>query len=282
MKFLSPLWILLAFNSGTKAFESCQPGWQLWQGSCYYYDLLIGTWDGLQSKCKNFDAIMVAPRSSEEYEFVRGKSFDKWGDSWIWLGCNDKANEGTWECEDQLIGSVPSWQSEMLSKQRSKHRNCAQSSTTRSRWVDEECDWLQHAVCVQRESSQPTATTRPSQPAATTRPPPNLSCVDPLVQPPCRTRMTQPRSFCFVTDTDGQLFNFRFLEHIIREFVTKNAPGCASACIMEPACRSFNIKRNDKGQKLCQLNNASRCDDPEQFQKVDFFCNYAQECINEL
>ncbi|XP_022090700.1 uncharacterized protein LOC110979316 [Acanthaster planci] len=82
------------------------------------------------------------------------------------------------------------------------------------------------------------------------------------------------------TNTNGQLVNnFCLLDHIIKEFVNKSNPSCSSACIMEPACRSFNIKYNDQGQKICQLSDATRCDDPDKFQGVDIVCN-CQECVD--
>ena len=120
-----------------------------------------------------------------------------------------------------------------------------------------DCDASQMAMCVRRNH-----------------------CINHPAQSVCAYRPSTTRRYCFATDTDGQLLNSCLLDHVITEFVTKSNPSCTSACIMEPACRSFNIKHSNQGEKICQLNNATRCDDPDQFHDVDFACNYAQECVD--
>ena len=269
MELLSVFCIGFILNAEVYALQSCQsPAWELWSDSCYFY-LSSAHWDVQQSKCEEMGATLVAPRSLKENNFIIGlvqvQNPNKY---YLWIGC--KVAESTWECENQVSWNVPFWQN-LQSAETSA--DCAStSSNTNGNWFDISCDRNRVAVCVQRDPSQ----------LVSTHPPLNLTCVGPPMEPTCGPRTTRPRRYCFTKDSDGQLLNSCLLDHTIREFVTQSNPSCASACIMDPACLSFNIKINDPGLKICQLNDATRCNYAGQFQSVDVVCNYAQECVDSF
>ena len=70
------------------------------------------TWDDARSACRKIEGEMAAPGSMEENEFMvkmadGGGSFVP-----LWIGCNDKADEGTWMCEGWKEGdSFFNWRS---------------------------------------------------------------------------------------------------------------------------------------------------------------------------
>ncbi|XP_038044988.1 C-type lectin domain family 4 member E-like [Patiria miniata] len=225
----------------------CPPSWQPWGHSCYRLTDRSTYWYHSSVACHDMGAKMAVPYSPQENEFMMQLAQME---TKFWMGCRDIINEGTWVCDAKGDGEpFVNWgdgepnnygNEDCLVSTPYYHRN--------GNVNDETCYTIYRAICVQRQA--------------------NYRCP---VQP------TRAHHFCVTT---GQLPNSCLLDHVITEFVTKSNPRCASACIKEPRCHSFNIKHNHQGQKLCQINNATRCNDPAQFQVIDSYCIYAQECIN--
>ena len=163
----------------------------------------------------------------------------------VWVACNDIDVEGNWTCDWQegsppFMGWHPDQPDDTISVQ-----NCAVISSFYSDSMDDlHCTANIYAFCVCQVVSV------------------------------CQS--TRPRSHCY-----GNILNSGcLLDHVIREFRTGSVTICASACVIEPGCRSFNFKRNDKEEKWCQLNNSTRSEDMEKFQDTSYFCIYSDACLD--
>ncbi|XP_022090742.1 perlucin-like protein [Acanthaster planci] len=230
----------------SSATAACPPSWQPWGNSCYRFTEEKANWNQSKLACQTMGGKMAVPYSREENEFMI-KMAQRGNIPLFWIGCTNTKGEGTWVCEGQGAGEpFFDWMPNRPNKNHKKIK-CFIANTTYKGTGDQNdirCCRRKRALCT---------------------------------FPPC----TQAHHYCFATDNSRQLLkNSCLLNHVIREFMTRSNLKCASACIQEPVCRSFNIRHNDTGQKVCQLNNATRRDDPAQFQDVASFCLYAHECGN--
>ncbi|XP_038044987.1 C-type lectin domain family 4 member E-like [Patiria miniata] len=237
---------------------SCPPSWILWGHSCYRLTDAPHHWYQSMLACHDMGAKMAVPYSPQENEFMMQMAQNE---TKYWIGCRDIINEGTWECDAQGDGEpyLNWWDGNP--ENYGDYEHCLISLPyyyNNGNINDHECYTFFRTICVKKQDK----------------------CIHHPVQPACGYPPTRARNYCFTTDADGQLLNSCLLDHVIGEFVTKSSPQCASACILEPRCHSFNIKHNHQGQTICQINNATRCNDPAQFQEIGSYCIYAQECIN--
>ena len=164
---------------------------------------------------------------------------------YVWIACNDKKMEGSWECDGQE-GGEPFLKWASGQPDNFDDQDCVSVAALHNDIMDDgTCSSSNNAVCV-----------RPAT---------------------CTHRPTQPRLYCLSTDTLGRILDSAcLLDHNIREFVTEGVTDCGLACAKERGCRSFNIKKSGGGKKLCQLNNSTRSDDGDSFHNTDHFCIYSE------
>ena len=221
--------------------DRCPPMWQLWGNSCYRLTPKIATWDSARAACLDMEGEMAAPRSLEENEFIASMAREA-SLTYLWVACNDRKIEGEWKCKGQ--GDIFfNWAVTYGEPNNADgDENCAYmtaASAFQGKWFDWPCSITLQAACVRRPI--------------------------PVPQPP-------PRHYRFSISDDPLLLNSCLVDHTIREFVIDNALSCASACIKEPGCRSINIKISQEGEKVCQLNDSTRTDDPANFKNTDYDC----------
>ncbi|XP_022089667.1 neurocan core protein-like [Acanthaster planci] len=226
---------------------SCPSGWQLWQKACYRLTESKANWENSKSACQEIGGKMAAPRSLKEMNFMAELAKKKVNNYYVWIACNDIEVEGNWTCDvlgdgDPFMGWQPGQPDNVYDQ------DCAGIAARHNdKMDDDECIKNYEAVCVRHAV--------------------------------CSPRSTQLRHFCFSSDYPSRFLNATCLfDHVIREFTTEGVTACGSACIKEPGCRSFNIKKSE-GRKLCQLNNSTRLDDKDKFQNTSYFCMYLEECI---
>ncbi|XP_038056822.1 perlucin-like protein [Patiria miniata] len=229
---------------------SCPPQWQLWQNGCYRLTPSLFSWDAAKEACKDMGGKMAAPCSLKEMNLMTEMAQKESREYRVWIACNDKRVEGTWECDGQEGGEpFLVWDNGQPDDDGGGNQDCAQiAARHHDRMDDDFCDRSHWVICVRK--------------AQYTHLP------------------TQPRQYCLSTDTHGRILNSTcLLDHNIREFITEGVAACGSACAKEPECRSFNIKKNEEGKKICQLNNSTSSEDKDNFQKTDYFCMYSEVCF---
>ncbi|XP_071809107.1 perlucin-like protein [Asterias amurensis] len=88
-----------------------------------------------------------------------------------------------------------------------------------------------------------------------------------------------------VVDSQAKLKQWRLLAscltgHTLREIPTSNVRACATECLNDPICRSFNVQHFGSGERICQLNKITRYEaDHTQFvkSKKPFTCIYGEK-----
>ncbi|XP_022089666.1 perlucin-like protein [Acanthaster planci] len=228
---------------------SCPSGWGLWQTSCYRLTNSTSTWKSGKLACQNIGGKMAVSHSLEEMKFMANLIRHKDSDYHVWIACNDIEVEGNWTCDGQegskpFMGWGPGQPDDAGGDQ-----DCATIAAAHNDSMDDNnCCYEYDTFCVRQAN--------------------------------CTHRLTQPRRYCFSTDTHGRILNSTcLLGHVIREFTTDSVSACGSSCVEEPGCRSFNIKKNGGGKKLCQLNNITSSEDKDKFQTIGDFCIYSEICI---
>ncbi|XP_022089784.1 type-2 ice-structuring protein-like [Acanthaster planci] len=229
---------------------SCPSGWQLWRKACYRLTESKADWESSKSACQNLGGMMAAPHSLEEMKFMADLARQNNSNYIVWIACSDNEVEGNWTCDGQE-GSKPfmEWQPRQPDNYRG-NQDCAVIAARHGDSMDDgRCSESHDAVCI--------------------------------CQAACTPRQTQPRRYCFSTDTHGRILNSTcLLDHVIRNLVTDSITACGSACAKEPRCHSFNIKKNGDGKKLCQLNNSTSSEDKDKFQTIGDFCIYSENCMD--
>ncbi|XP_071234033.1 asialoglycoprotein receptor 1-like isoform X2 [Salvelinus alpinus] len=143
--------------------KPCSPGWEFYNGSCYYFSKGKRTWEQSQYACIHDGGHLVIIESQQEQEFIIEKfvrSTDLGNSPWI--GLTDKKQEGVWVWMDNttLDDSIKFWDQNTGSKNPPEPNNwtpgedCArmgQSCSSRIKcWFDFACDEPCRRICESR------------------------------------------------------------------------------------------------------------------------------------
>ncbi|XP_078680020.1 uncharacterized protein LOC144915479 [Branchiostoma floridae x Branchiostoma belcheri] len=87
--------------------RSCSPGFEYWNGACYYYSPNRNTFLSAESDCDSRGATLAVVPDSATHQYLvqkaRGKRF-------IWIGLSDRAREGTFVWSNGVsLGSFHLW-----------------------------------------------------------------------------------------------------------------------------------------------------------------------------
>ena len=229
----------------------CPSGWRLWQHACYRLTESKANWDDSKGACREMGGKMAAPRSLEEMKFITELARERNNYFNVWIACNDKDVEGVWTCDGQRGGEP------FLEWAPGEPNNAWDQDCAGLRSVYDASTPMDDFSCLQHL---------------------NAFCVRQAACSPC---LTQPHHHCSFPDTQGHTLNSAcLLDHVIREFITGSVTACGSACVLEPGCRSFNIKENDEGKKVCQLNNSTSSEDKDNCRNTSYFCIYSEMSLD--
>ena len=198
---------------------------------------------------------MLAPRSIQENDLLvrmRPHQPDHRGMEHLWVACNDIEQEGNWKCEERGDGETNG--AEYLNMYSGQPNGGTDENCLAMRYFED--------GGIARDGGMWH----------------DFPCSDPLkhYKAVCVLRPKQPRTYCSSIGSDQRLNTSCLVDHVTVEVITKSTMECAFACSKEPRCRSFNIKQTEKAdKKLCQLNNATRSEDPAKFKSTDSFCIYS-------
>ncbi|XP_070694528.1 C-type lectin domain family 4 member E-like [Pempheris klunzingeri] len=81
-------------ESLTKQKDICPEGWMMFGRSCYLLSTTADSWDKARQDCRDRGADLMVVDGHTEQEFLT--YFNKE----IWIGLNDRDNEGTWKWTD--------------------------------------------------------------------------------------------------------------------------------------------------------------------------------------
>ncbi|XP_023930741.1 macrophage mannose receptor 1-like [Lingula anatina] len=83
---------------------SCEPGWEGFAFSCYYFSGETASWLDAQKACQNKNAHLVKVNNAREMSFIDRKLT---ADSW--LGLNDRQSEAHWVWHDKTPAKYTNW-----------------------------------------------------------------------------------------------------------------------------------------------------------------------------
>ncbi|XP_075759503.1 uncharacterized protein LOC102457847 [Pelodiscus sinensis] len=123
----------------------CQPGWALFQGSCYLFSSTNGTWQVARNNClaQGADLVVISERTEQGYLVRRGGSVR------YWIGLTDKEREGDWRWVDDTPLTLAYWNEDEpnnLLSPTPEGEDCAQLLET-SLWNDEPCSFSYRWIC---------------------------------------------------------------------------------------------------------------------------------------
>uniref|UniRef100_A0A3P9DJE8 C-type lectin domain-containing protein n=1 Tax=Maylandia zebra TaxID=106582 RepID=A0A3P9DJE8_9CICH len=82
--------------------KTCPEGWSF-NHSCYLLSERSGSWDAARMDCRNRGADLLVINSPEEQKFLSTITTE------VWIGLNDKEQEGTWRWVDGTPQILMNW-----------------------------------------------------------------------------------------------------------------------------------------------------------------------------
>ncbi|XP_064113412.1 CD209 antigen-like protein E isoform X2 [Macrobrachium nipponense] len=97
-------------DANTWIFNACPLGYDIFNGSCYYFRSSYKDWADAQNDCKFYGSELVKITSQGENDFIKGKV----SNNGFWIGLNDKAKEKDfkWSVDNSAVednGNYSSW-----------------------------------------------------------------------------------------------------------------------------------------------------------------------------
>uniref|UniRef100_A0A3Q4I410 C-type lectin domain-containing protein n=1 Tax=Neolamprologus brichardi TaxID=32507 RepID=A0A3Q4I410_NEOBR len=83
--------------------KTCPVGWSSFNHSCYLLSESFGSWDAARRDCRGREADLVVIDSPEEENLLSKITTE------VWIGLNDKEQEGTWKWVDGTPLNLTYW-----------------------------------------------------------------------------------------------------------------------------------------------------------------------------
>ncbi|XP_068994817.1 C-type lectin domain family 10 member A-like isoform X1 [Embiotoca jacksoni] len=136
-------------KDGARHCNSCQPGWILFQSSCYVvlnYQSSTDrkTWEEARENCTIRNSDLVVVDNAEEKTYVRDNSYNRPGNEGYWIGL--KADGGKWKWVDGSDLADSSW------TENPTDGHCA-ISVTNDGWKSVNCTNRNNWICEQKSLS---------------------------------------------------------------------------------------------------------------------------------
>lgn len=126
----------------------CPEPWHHWGSSCYMITESTRSWLKAREECINLGGVLAVPSSIQENDFIVELIPENEA---VWIDCNDREVEGTWECqEDNVKVTYSNWGiGEPNDDMRGE--DCAVISmmpvNVKRKWNDTKCNLDHRAVC---------------------------------------------------------------------------------------------------------------------------------------
>uniref|UniRef100_A0A673A6Q2 C-type lectin domain-containing protein n=1 Tax=Sphaeramia orbicularis TaxID=375764 RepID=A0A673A6Q2_9TELE len=119
----------------------CPEGWKLFNGSCYFFSTVTGSWETARNNCRNKSADLLIINTKEEKDFISG--FNRR----CWIGLSDREQEGTWTWVDGSPVTLSFWDTgEPNDALEFSGEDCAEMLLY-SRWNDLNCNDDRPWIC---------------------------------------------------------------------------------------------------------------------------------------
>ncbi|XP_022806221.1 lectin BRA-3-like, partial [Stylophora pistillata] len=114
----------------------CQPGWDYFDGYCYFTSLLSSTWPTAETKCAKMGSNLVTVHNQEENVYIQHRHNGEKS----WIGLNDRSVEGSFVWTKKGTSNFSYWapnQPNNYTDQDCVHTLGAKNGYT---WNDVSCD----------------------------------------------------------------------------------------------------------------------------------------------
>ncbi|XP_039456320.1 C-type lectin domain family 17, member A-like isoform X2 [Oreochromis aureus] len=116
------------------------PRWSSFNHSCYLLSESFGSWDAARRDCRGREADLVVINSPEEQNLLSKITTE------VWIGLNDKEQEGTWKWVDGTPLNVTYWASGQPDN--GGEEDCAHVIWDKQKfWNDLSCSSSRHWIC---------------------------------------------------------------------------------------------------------------------------------------
>ncbi|XP_078367482.1 uncharacterized protein LOC144651423 [Oculina patagonica] len=85
--------------------DICDPGWDYFNGFCYFTSQTCANWTAASQKCRQEDSVLVDVNSNEENVYLQHRH----NGAKSWLGLNDRFVEGNFTWADRGEGNFTAW-----------------------------------------------------------------------------------------------------------------------------------------------------------------------------
>ncbi|KAG8574061.1 hypothetical protein GDO81_009021 [Engystomops pustulosus] len=91
----------------SKKKNSCEVGWHLFNGNCYFFSDIKSNWYKARTMCVHRSADLVVINNENEQKFIAGVT----GSKLYWIGLSDTEDEGKWTWVDgkEYESAYKSW-----------------------------------------------------------------------------------------------------------------------------------------------------------------------------
>ncbi|XP_039456452.1 C-type lectin domain family 4 member E-like [Oreochromis aureus] len=119
--------------------KTCPVGWSF-NHSCYLVSKNSASWDAARKDCRDRGADLVVINSPEEKNFLSTITTEG-----VWIGLNDKEEEGTWKWVDGTPLTLMYWATEQPNN--GGEEDCVSVRSEKNTWFDRPCSYSYHWIC---------------------------------------------------------------------------------------------------------------------------------------
>ena len=222
MCWMKLLWINIVIMAAYVYTQPCQPGQERFGVSCYQLLAEKMTWDEGNQACYDMGGSMAVPDSPDEHQFIWNMSTTAGDGGDLWAGCNDKEEEGHWvQAGNGQDCGYLAWGEGQPSK---SSQRCAQMDDKYAGGLlnDEQCHKDAGVTC-------------------------EFSAV--------------PSITCLREYADDHVAVRCLTSHFIEDLPAKIPLLLRSVSQGQPRRRSFVLRQENRGEKICHLSQVTTTDD---------------------
>ncbi|XP_053375839.1 perlucin-like [Mercenaria mercenaria] len=135
---------------------ACPHGFEINDGTCYFFSHGEETWFGAYESCKLFGSMLVEVNSADENIYLYNKTSTLGDSNSWWMGLTDKLVEGeyVWETSKHVL-VVDEYTDWAVGEPNNHHdENCVKFAHSKGfLWQDTECDDEEHYICEKLDDS---------------------------------------------------------------------------------------------------------------------------------
>uniref|UniRef100_A0A665X444 Macrophage mannose receptor 1-like n=1 Tax=Echeneis naucrates TaxID=173247 RepID=A0A665X444_ECHNA len=144
----------ICYNEGVPPQGFCSSPWIPYNGHCFHLQRALQTWINAQRECRKQHGDLVSIRNIEDQSFVISQLGYASTDE-LWIGLNDRTNEGMFDWSDQSTVSFTSWEYGKPAVS-TDDEDCVLIRGEKGNWADRSCDEKHGFICMKQSETEHT------------------------------------------------------------------------------------------------------------------------------